>query len=306
MNKPILVIMAAGIGSRFGGLKQMAPVGKQGEPIIEFSIHDAIEAGFEKVIFIIKKEIEDEFRSLIGDKVKDFIEVEYAFQELHMLPKGYEVPEGRIKPWGTGHAVLCAKEYIDQPFAVINADDYYGKHAFRVIFRNLKKQAMDDKIYRLSMVGYQIENTLSDHGHVTRGVCELSGNFLESIVERMQIQKNGNIIEYTDDDGKKNQIEKGTTVSMNLWGFPLRFLDELGNRFPVFLDKAYKENPIKAEYLLPTIVNDLLHQEKATVEVLRSLDKWYGITYKEDLEPVAVAIQTMQDKGDYPQVLFSK
>ncbi|NLY71838.1 MAG: nucleotidyltransferase [Clostridiales bacterium] len=306
MNKPILVIMAAGIGSRFGGLKQMAPVGKHGEAIIEFSIYDAIQAGFEKVVFIIKKEIEDDFRKLIGDKVKDLIEVEYAFQELNMLPEGYEVPEGRVKPWGTGHAVLCAKQYLDQPFAVINADDYYGKHAFRVIYHNLKKQKTDDKIYRLSMVGYQIENTLSDHGHVTRGVCELLGNFLESIVECAQIQKRGDLIEYTDEDGKIHQIEKGTTVSMNLWGLPPSFLDELENRFPAFLDKALKENPIKAEFLLPTIINDLLHEEKATVEVLRSLGKWYGVTYKEDLEPVAAALQAMQDKGDYPQPLFSK
>ncbi|NLT47672.1 MAG: NTP transferase domain-containing protein [Clostridiales bacterium] len=300
MQKPALVIMAAGIGSRFGGLKQLAPVGKNGEPILKFSLYDAIEAGFEKVVFIIKKEIDADFRALIGDTVSRHMKVEYAYQEIDKLPPGFSIPEGRVKPWGTGHAVLCAKDVLDGPFAVINADDYYGKDAFRVIYDHLLTQ-QDDELYRFSMVGYLIENTLTENGHVARGVCQTDKGFLTSVDERLRIEKHGDLIEYTEDDGKTwTGLKPGTIVSMNLWGFSVSLLDELEKRFPAFLDLTLKENPLKGEYLLPRIVNDLLKEGRASVKVLHSQDKWYGVTYKEDLPVVASAIQDMEDRGLYP------
>ncbi len=304
MNQPALVIMAAGIGSRFGGLKQLAPVGKSGEPILKFSLYDAMEAGFQKVVFIIKKEIERDFRGLVGDRVRQFMDVEYAFQELDRLPPGYSVPEGRVKPWGTGHAVLCAKELLHGPFAVINADDYYGKDAFRVIYNHLLT-GKDDDLYRFSMVGYLIENTLTEHGHVARGVCQTEGGFLTAVEERLRIEKHGDRIEYTEDEGKTWEgIDPGTLVSMNLWGFSLGMLSELVAGFPAFLDRTLGADPIKGEYLLPRIVNSLLAERKASVRVLHSGDKWYGVTYKEDLPAVQAAILSMQEQGLYPETLF--
>lgn len=304
-NQPTLVIMAAGIGSRFGGLKQLASVGMGGEPIIHFSLFDAIEAGFGRVIFIIKKEIEEEFRERIGNPLEGKIQVSYAFQSLEDLPNGYQVPEGRAKPWGTSHAILCAKALIDGPFAIINADDYYGKDAFHVMADWLQNH-QDDALYRCSMVGYQIENTLTDNGYVTRGVCQTKGGRLLTIEERLRIEKHGDRIEYTEDDGGSwNPIEPGTTVSMNLWGFSPGVLQELEDRFPRFLDQALRENPLKAEYLLPRVIGDLVEEKRATVEVLHSKDKWYGVTYQEDLEPVAMAIQSMQKQGFYPLQLHA-
>lgn len=304
MIKPSLVIMAAGIGSRFGGLKQLAPVGMSGEPILKFSLFDAIEAGFEKVVFIIKNDIKEDFISLVDDTLKGRIEVEYIYQELNMLPEGYKMPQNRAKPWGTGHAILCAKNVLDGPFAVINADDYYGKDAFNVMYNHLIDQE-DDDIYRFSMVGYLIENTLTDNGYVTRGVCSTKNGYLHSIDERHRIEKHGNIIEYTDDEGKTwTTIEPGTIVSMNLWGFTGSFLDELEKNFPNFLDTALVKNPEKAEYLLPEIVNKLLNEGSASVKVLKSKDKWYGVTYKEDLPLVQNAIQKIQGRGLYPNPLF--
>ena len=305
MKKPLLVIMAAGIGSRFGGLKQLAPVGKNGEPIIEFSLYDAINAGFETVVFIIKKEIEQEFRQLIGDKVKRKIKVHYVFQSLDQLPEGFPVPEGRIKPWGTSHAILCAKSVIDGPFAVINADDYYGRDAFRVVYRHLLNLETNTVAYPFSMVGYQIENTLTDNGHVTRGVCNTTDGYLTSIDERLRIEKRGGEIAFTEDAGSTwKPIPEGTTVSMNLWGLTTDFLIELEERFPQFLKRAIKEDPLKAEFLLPRVIGDLVSEKKATVRVLKSKDQWYGVTYKEDLEPVAAAISKMQRIGLYPEHLF--
>ncbi len=305
MQKPALVLMASGIGSRFGGLKQLAPVGKNGEPILKFSLYDAIEAGFEKVVFIIKKEIDADLRGLVGDSVRQQMKVEFVYQQLDMLPPGFSIPEGRVKPWGTGHAVLCAKDVLDGPFAVINADDYYGKDAFRVIYNHLLTQ-QDDELYRFSMVGYLIENTLTENGHVARGVCQTDGGFLTSVDERLRIEIHGDAIEYTEDDGRTwTGIEPGTIVSMNLWGFSRGFIRELEKGFPPFLETTFRENPIKGEYLLPRIVNELVNQRRASVEVLHSRDKWYGVTYKEDLPVVASAIQAMQEKGLYPELLFT-
>lgn len=302
-KQPTLVIMAAGIGSRFGGLKQLAPVGKFGESIIDFSLYDALEAGFGRVVFIIKEEINQEFRERIGRKVEGKMRVAYAYQSLDNLPQGYSAPAERVKPWGTSHAILCAKDVIDGPFAVINADDYYGKDAFRVMADWLKRQQDDDQ-YRFSMVGYQIENTITENGYVTRGVCQTRDDLLVAIDERLRIEKHGDLIEYTEDEGMTwNEIKAGTTVSMNLWGFSENFLQELESRFPTFLDRALKENPLKAEYLLPRVVGDLVADGKATVTVLHSKDQWYGVTYKEDLLPVAQAIQTMQEQGLYPERL---
>jgi len=304
MQNPILVIMAAGIGSRFGGLKQLAPVGLGGEPIIHFSLHDAIEAGFQKVVFIIKEELDGEFRHLIGDKVKDRIQVEYAYQSLDQLPSGFAIPSERVKPWGTGHAILCAKDFIDGPFAVINADDYYGKDAFRVLYQELLTQK-DDNFYRFSMVGYLIENTLTENGHVARGVCSSKDGFLTDVEERLRIEKHGDRIEYTEDEGITwTEIQPGTLVSMNMWGFSTGFFAELEKRFPLFLEKALKENPLKGEFLLPRVVNELIEEKRATVKVLHSKDKWYGVTYKEDLESVKSAIQGLQKSGLYPEKLY--
>lgn len=314
MNKPSLVIMAAGIGSRFGGLKQLAPVGLSGEPILEFSLYDALEAGFKKVIFIIKKELDEDFRALIGNSLDGLAEVHYVFQTQDMIPAGYDVPAERVKPWGTGHAILSAKNVINEPFAVINADDYYGKDAFQTIYKHLLHQK-DDQKQRYSMVGYHIENTLTDKGHVTRGVCQSDDGFLKDIHERHRIElrseKNGNSsnkkIQYTLDDGQTwVDIEKGTLVSMNLWGFSPSFLEELENRFPAFLDRAIAENPLKEEFLLPIIVHELITESKATVEILNSKDQWYGVTYKEDLPKVQEALRAMQNQGLYPVKLFEK
>lgn len=304
MNNPSLVIMAAGIGSRFGGLKQLAAVGLSGEPILGFSLYDALEAGFKKVVFIIKRELDEDFRALIGSSLEGLADVHYVYQEQDMIPAGYEVPGERVKPWGTAHAILCAKDMLNQPFAVINADDYYGKDAFQTIYNHLVNQADDEK-QRYSMVGYHIEKTLTDKGHVTRGVCQTEGRFLKDIQERHRIELRGDKIQYTLDDGESwNDIDRGTLVSMNLWGFSPSFVQELENRFPIFLEKALAENPLKGEYLLPLIVHELITEGKASVEVLNSKDQWYGVTYKEDLPKVQDALRYMQEQGLYPAKLF--
>ena len=305
MSKPVLVIMAAGMGSRYGGLKQIDPVDEQGHMIIDFSIYDAIRAGFQKVVFIIKKENEADFRAAIGNRMERQLEVEYVYQEMNSLPAGYEVPEGRQKPFGTGHAVLSCSSVVDGPFAVINADDYYGRHAYQMIYDYLSNH-QDDEKYRYTMVGYILENTLTDNGHVARGVCVTDEqHYLTGINERTHIEKRNGNAEYTENDGATwTRIPEGSTVSMNMWGFSASILQELKERFPKFLDQNLKTNPLKCEYFLPTVVNDLIDEGKATVEVLKSLDKWYGVTYKEDTEYVVNAIQNLKKSGLYPEFLW--
>ncbi|MDY3918963.1 MAG: sugar phosphate nucleotidyltransferase [Candidatus Limivivens sp.] len=307
MKKPVLVIMAAGMGSRYGGLKQIDPVDPEGHIIMDFSIYDAVRAGFEKVVFIIKKENEADFRSAIGDRMAKHVQVSYVFQNLENLPAGYSVPEGRVKPWGTGHAVLSCFEEIDGPFAVINADDFYGRHAFQEIYRFLSTH-QDDEKYRYTMVGYILGNTLTDNGHVARGVCVTDEKgFLQKINERTHIEKKDGGAAYTEDDGASwVSLPVDSIVSMNMWGFSRSILDELQGRFPAFLEENLPKNPLKCEYFLPFVVDELLGEGKATVEVLKSLDKWYGVTYKADKEVVVNAIQKMKDDGLYPQNLWEE
>ena len=307
MKKPVLVVMAAGMGSRYGGLKQIDPVDKQGHIIMDFSIYDAVKAGFEKVVFIIKRENEADFKAAIGDRMSKVIEVEYVFQDLHNLPEGYEVPEGRVKPWGTGHAILSCLGTVDAPFAVINADDYYGSHAFQMIYDYLTSHEDDEK-YRYTMVGYVLENTLTENGHVARGVCVTDENgYLQEINERTHIEKRGDETAYTEDDGATwTVIPEGSIVSMNMWGFSQSILKELQDRFAKFLDENLEGNPMKCEYFLPFVVDELLGEDKATVQVLKSLDKWYGVTYKEDKPVVVAAIQALKDSGLYPEKLWEE
>lgn len=305
MKKPVLVIMAAGMGSRYGGLKQMDPVDNEGHKIIDFSIYDAKRAGFEKVIFVIKKELEKDFRELVGNPISKHMEVEYVFQSLDNIPEGLSIPEGRVKPWGTGHAVLSCYDVIDGPFAVINADDYYGASAFQMIYDFLS-EARDDSYYRYTMVGYRLKNTVTDNGYVSRGVCDTDSNqMLQGIVERTRIEKHEDGIAYSEDGGNTwNPLSEETIVSMNMWGFTVSILDELKKRFELFMNEEVRNNPEKAEYFLPSVVDQLLSAKKALVKVLNSEDKWYGVTYKEDKEGVVKAIASMKASGIYPTKLW--
>ena len=306
MKKPVLVVMAAGMGSRYGGLKQIDPVDREGHIIMDFSIFDAVRAGFEKVVFIIKRENEEVFKEAIGNRLSKKIQVAYAFQELANLPEGYTVPEGRVKPWGTGHAVLSCIDEIDGPFAVINADDYYGSHAFKMAYDFLTSTQEEDGKYHYMMVGYKLENTLTENGHVARGVCVTDENgHLVKINERTHIEKHEGGIAYTEDDGKTwTMLPEGSIVSMNMWGFSDSILKELKERFVPFLDETLEKNPLKGEYFLPFVVDELLQEKKADVKVLKSEDKWYGVTYKEDKPMVMSAIQKLKDQGLYPQNLW--
>ena len=306
MKKPVLVVMAAGMGSRYGGLKQIDPIDQDGHIIIDFSIFDAVRAGFEKVVFIIKKENEADFKEAIGDRLSRHVEVAYVYQDLHNLPEGFSVPEGRVKPWGTGHAVLSCIQELDGPFAVINADDYYGRNAFEMAYDFLSKNEDAPEGYRYMMVGYRIENTLTENGHVARGVCETDENgYLANIHERTRIEKRGGGAAYTEDDGATwTAIPEGSTVSMNMWGFTPSILKELSARFAQFLSENLEKNPLKCEYFLPFVVDELLKENKASVRVLKSQDKWYGVTYKEDKQVVMDAIARLKEEGRYPQKLW--
>lgn len=307
MKKPVLVIMAAGMGSRYGGLKQIDPVDEYGHMIIDFSLYDAKQAGFEKVVFIIKKENEEIFKEVIGSRIAEYMEVAYVFQDLQNIPEGFTVPEGRVKPWGTGHAVLSCIDIVDGPFAVINADDYYGRKAFQVIYDYLASHEDDDK-YRYTMVGYRLENTVTDNGHVARGICTTNeAGELIAIHERTRIEKHADGIAYTEDEGATwTTVPGNTLVSMNMWGFTESILKELQKHFPAFLEKGTRENPLKCEYFLPEVVSGLLADGKATVAVLSSSDKWYGVTYKEDKPVVVAAIRSMKDRGIYPEKLWEE
>ncbi len=307
-HKPVLVVMAAGMGSRYGGLKQIDPVGSRGEAILDYSLFDAHAAGFETAVIIIKKAIEKDFLETVGKRLERCpMEIRYAFQELDHLPEGYTLPEGRTKPWGTGHAVLCAAEAVgDAPFAVINADDYYGKAGFNTIYDKLS-QAHDGDFYDYCMVGYLLGNTVTEHGSVARGACQTDaqGN-LSQIRELTRIETYPGGIHYTADGGETWQdLPSDTIVSMNMWGFTPSFLKEAGDRFPAFLDQALTQNPEKGEYFLPSVVEQLLTEGKARVQVLSSPDKWYGVTYAADKPQVVAALQEKTRQGLYPDGLWN-
>ena len=305
MSKPVLVIMAAGMGSRYGGLKQIDPIDEQGHIIMDFSIFDAKRAGFEKVVFIIKRENEQDFKEAVGKRIEEVMEVEYVFQDVQNIPAGFPVPEGRVKPWGTAHAVLSAIDVIDGPFAVINADDYYGRDAFQKIYDYLSTHKDDEK-YRYTMVGYELGNTLTENGHVSRGICSLNEKGeLVSVVERTHIEKKGDGAVYTEDGGATwHSIPVDSVVSMNMWGFSASFLQEAKQGFVSFLEENLVNNPMKCEYYLPTVVSNLLADNRATVAVLTSIDRWYGVTYKEDKPVVVAAIKNMKESGLYPERLW--
>ena len=307
MKKTALVIMAAGIGSRFGkGIKQLAQVGPSGEIIMDYSIHDALEAGFNKVVFIIRKDIEEEFRSIIGNRIEKITEVEYVYQDINDLPEGYTCPADRTKPWGTGHAVLAAKKVITEPFIVINADDYYGKEAFVKIHDNLVEEKTAAEKMAICMAGFILENTLSDNGGVTRGVCTLDENKkLVGITETYNIQKTPAGPAAVDEEtGAKTPLDSQTLVSMNMWGLTPEFLEVLEKGFVDFLAEV-KPGEIKKEYLLPAVVDQLIQENKAEVAVLKTHDTWFGVTYQEDKEKVMESFKELVKKGVYKEELFS-
>jgi hypothetical protein len=289
------------MGSRFGGLKQITPVDSNGHIIMDYSLYDAREAGFGKVIFVIKKEIETEFKASIGDRISDFYDVEYVFQDIYDLPEGFSVPDGRVKPWGTGHAVASCRNVIDAPFAVINADDFYGRSAFAMIYDFLSK---GDEPGRYAMVGFRLRNTLTENGSVARGQCFVEDGLLTGVVERTEIYPSGDDARYRDADGEMVKISGDTVVSMNFWGFSSDMAKTLWDRFPDYLARGLEENPVKFEYYLPSVVNDQIVDGSASVSVLTCEDSWHGVTYTDDLPNVVSAIEEMRQKGIYPEQLW--
>ena len=302
MKKPVLVVMAAGLGSRYGGLKQLDPVGPHGQLIIDYSLYDARRAGFESVAFVVRPGAEGDFHAAIGRRVERCLEVHYCAQSLDDLPEGFAVPAGRSKPWGTCHAMLAARHVVDGPFAVINADDCYGPAAFRALYAHLTSGG-DEREY--AMAGYRLENTVTENGYVSRGVCQLENGLLQSITERTHIEKRDQGIAFTEDNGATwTPLAQDAVVSMNLWGFTPGFTAALEKDFRRFFQEDVPKNPEKAEFFLPFVVNDLLARNKAQVTVLSSADKWYGVTYKEDKETVMEAIRAMTEGGEYPAPLW--
>ena len=301
MNEPTLVILAAGMGSRFGGLKQITAVDDRGHAIIDFSLYDAWKAGFRKVVFIIKHEIEEDFKAAVGRRMEKYFDVRYVFQQIDMLPEGYAVPEGRKKPWGTAHAVLCAAEAIDGPFAVINADDFYGRGAFETIFEFLARERSDNEH---AMVAYLLRNTVTEHGTVARGICQVEDGLLTDVVERIKIAKRGEDAAYTEDGETWIPLSGDSPVSMNFWGFGLDMLRQLRDRFPAWLDENLPRNPEKAEYFLPFVTNALIHEGQGSVRVLPCHESWHGITYKEDMPDVLAYIARLRREGVYPETLL--
>ena len=306
-KKPVLVVMAAGMGSRYGGLKQIDPVGNHGQIIIDYSIYDARRAGFETVVFVISRRIEETFKAAVGARLSRVMDVKYVLQDLEDLPEGYAVPEGRVKPWGTAHAALAARHVVDGPFAVINADDYYGPEGYQLIYDYLCAHP-DGDLYEYAMVGYLLKNTVTEHGTVARGVCAATAEgYLDTVTERTKIAKDGENARFTEDDGATwTPLAGDTVVSMNLWGFTRSFLDEAWARFPAFLDETLAKNPEKGEYFLPSVVTQLTGEGKARVKVLSSRDKWYGVTYREDKPSVVAAIGAMTAAGLYPDDLWGE
>lgn len=300
-HEPTLVIMAAGMGSRFGGLKQMTPVDEEGHFIIDFSLYDAYQAGFRRVAFIIKREIEQTFRETIGARMEKWFHVDYVYQELDRLPEGFAVPEGRRKPWGTAHAVACCRGVVEGPFAVINSDDFYGRGAYEAIYRFLTENKAP---HHYAMLGYQLRNTVTEFGSVARGVCHVEDGFLHDITERTKIFKRGQDAAYTEDGETFVPLSGDSLVSMNFWGFTPEILDEIWNAFPAFLAENLPVNPEKCEFYLPTFVGSRLAEGKVRVRVLPCMETWHGVTYKEDLDSVKAAIGQLKRKGKYPARLW--
>ena len=303
MSEPTLVVLAAGMGSRYGGLKQIDPMGPNGELIIDYSIYDAVRAGFKKVVFLIREWMREDFDQVIGKRISEKVSTAYAYQELErFLPEGYVMPEGRTKPWGTGHALLCCRDVVDGPFAMINSDDYYGPSAYRKIYDYLKN--VDETSRDFSMVGYLLGNTVTDHGKVARGLCNTQKNILKNVVERTYVVKTPTGPAYSLDGGKTlNPVAGDSVVSMNFWGFTPRLFDVLDKRFPEFLNTTIRENPAD-ELFVPNVVGELLTQEQCTVRVMKSEDKWYGVTYHDDKPMVQKAFADLIAAGVYPEKLW--
>lgn len=304
--KKSLVIMAAGMGSRYGGLKQIDPVGPDGSLIIDYSIYDARRAGFDKVVFIIKKQIEQQFYEVIGNRIKKQMDVEYVFQELENIPDGFSVPTGREKPWGTGQAILACKGIVNEPFLVINADDFYGKTSFKVMADWIDAEKPDGmKPYKFAMAGYILKNTLSESGHVARGVCSVNnGGYLDDINERTKIMRINGDTKYALDDETWVDVDENSYVSMNMWALPPQMPQEIEKRFSAFLENEVPENPLKSESLLPNIVHDMLREKLCTVKVLHTDERWFGVTYKEDKKSVTDAVLQKVKNGEYPENLW--
>lgn len=301
MREPTLVILAAGMGSRFGGLKQIMAVDDFGHAIIDFSLYDAYRAGFRKVAFIIKHEIEEDFKAAVGRRMEKYFDVKYVYQQLDLLPEGYSVPEGRVKPWGTGHAVLCCRGIVDGPFAVINADDFYGRTAYEEMYAFLSTERPGTEH---AMIAYQLRNTVTETGYVARGICQVENGLLTDVVERTHIEKHGEVISFTEDGESCTPLPADVPVSMNCWAFSNSMLDELYKRFPAWLDTNLPVNSTKCEYFLPFVTNAMIKDGEGTVAVLPCREQWYGMTYKEDFPTVVNAIKALRDEGVYPEKLL--
>ena len=301
MQEPTLVILAAGMGSRFGGLKQITAVDDHGHAIIDFSLYDAYRAGFRKVVFIIKHEIEEDFKNRVGRRMEKYFDVKYVYQQLDVLPAGYAVPEGRVKPWGTGHAVMCCAGVLDGPFAVINADDFYGPGAYSAIFDYLKEDRADNEH---AMVAYELRKTVTENGSVARGICSVENGYLTDVVERTRIEKRGDDAAFTEDGVNFVPVSGSVPVSMNFWGFGKSMLRELQNRFPAWLDENLPQNPLKCEYFLPFVANSIIKEGMGSIRILNCRETWHGITYKEDMDSVVNYLAELRRQGVYPEALL--
>ena len=301
MQEPTLVILAAGMGSRFGGLKQITAVDNHGHAIIDFSLYDAYRAGFRKVVFIIKHEIEEDFKNAIGRRMEKYFDVKYVFQQLDILPEGYSVPEGRVKPWGTGHAVMCCAGVVDGPFAVINADDFYGPTAYSTLYDFLKEDRAENEH---AMVAYELRKTVTENGSVARGICSVENGYLTDVVERTHIEKRGDDAAFTEDGVNFVPVSGAVPVSMNFWGFGKSMLRELQQRFPAWLDENLPVNPLKCEYFLPFVANSIIKEGRGSVRILNCHETWHGITYKEDMDSVVNYLAELRRQGVYPEALL--